>query len=254
MNIRPSMKKFASGAKMISDLGFRNSDLAGDYRLQAAGYRKGFSLLGFSHGGWWEGFENVKENRILNFRFLILDLGKRLCAPLSAISHILSPAPRLVGMVSLLGILSSGAWAQVTVTRTTSVGQAVPDKDKGYLLSSISIQNPGISVIQSVTATVNLSSADNSRPMVLGHHVSTLTHGSGAGAASVYLFNRPNSTASSLNGTYTFDSEFEEAVGDRLQATGGSAFRTRCSTRAIWGRRTGLPRGRTTRAERGRSA
>jgi hypothetical protein len=39
MNIRPSMKKFASGAKMISDLGFRNSDLGGDYRLQAIGYR-----------------------------------------------------------------------------------------------------------------------------------------------------------------------------------------------------------------------
>ena len=96
MNIQPSMKKFARGAMGISDLGFRNSDLGRGCGRQAAGYRKGFSLLGFSHGGWWEGFENVKENRILNFRFLILDLGKRLCAPLSAISHILSPAPAIV--------------------------------------------------------------------------------------------------------------------------------------------------------------
>jgi autotransporter-associated beta strand protein len=52
--------------------------------------------------------------------------------------------------------------------------------------------------------------------MVLGHYVSTLTHGSGSGAASAYLFNRPNSTASSLSGSYTFETEFNGEWGSNI--------------------------------------
>jgi autotransporter-associated beta strand protein len=115
-----------------------------------------------------------------------------------------------VGMVSLLGILSSGAWAQVTVTRSWNMGTNGVISDRGQYVSAIAVADAGLSSITAASATVNLSSVDNSRPMVLGHYVGTLTHGTASeNERMAYLFNRPNSTASSLSATYNFSGDFD---------------------------------------------
>ena len=142
-------------------------------------------------------FPSEKRKSLVNFGISIANVGLR---------KVLAAT-----VIAVLGLTGSLGHAQISVTKTTAVNQVVADRTA--VVSSISIGNPGISAIQSVTAQISLSSSDNSRPMVLGHYVSTLTHGTGNGATSDYLFNQPISSASSLNGTYTFESSFDGPWG-----------------------------------------
>jgi hypothetical protein len=167
-----SERKFARRAIVNSDFGMRNSDLAKDYRLQVIGY-KGI---------------------------------------LSAISHILSPAPRLLVLISLLGILSSGAWAQVSVQYATNPAATIPDR--GQYVSTLTIANAGIAEITGVSANVVLTSPSATNPMWLGDMFASLTHGTASESertATVfdYFTSNPNNSATSLSASYDFPAQFD---------------------------------------------
>jgi len=155
---------------------------------------------------------------IMNLSLLLKSRTSRMASKLS-----------LVLCAVLLG--QGVSQAQITVTRNTAVNQAIADRTVAS--STISIANAGIQTIDLVEASLSLSSVNSASPMVLGHYVATLTHGSASDLpiTTVNLLSRSSSRASSLNGSYSFDTAFDGnwgsntwsvVVGDEVKG-GGTA-------------------------------
>ena len=152
---------------------------------------------------------------ILDFGCLIFYLGKRPFDFPSAISYILSPARRLgtyAVVVANLGLVAPGAHAQLIIERTMNVGASIPDR--GQYVSTILWTDAGLSSIRRVSLDLALSSPGATNPMWLGDMVATLTHGTASETertATVfdYFGGDPDNSATSLVGSYHFESQFD---------------------------------------------
>ena len=123
---------------------------------------------------------------------------------------------RFTGLLFAVLSVSEFASADLYIERTVSLNQLVPDR--GQLVSSIDWPIAVLDAITSVSVNLKLSSNSESDPMWLGDLTSSLTHGTAGEAERVAtLFSRPGVTgsnpfgdsASSLDQTYTFASQFD---------------------------------------------
>jgi len=110
----------------------------------------------------------------------------------------------------LLGVLvvsvSSGSAQTVTAEKTVTVGKNVPDN--GTLRSGLTWTTSGISLIDSVAVTLNMSSPFNSNPINLGDLSASLRHGaSGESYRTGSLFSA--GSMSSLTQTFTQGTSFD---------------------------------------------
>jgi autotransporter-associated beta strand protein len=151
----------------------------------------------------------------LDFGCLIFYLGKRHFDFLSAISYILSPARRLgtyAVVVATLGLVAPGAYAQLIIERTVNVGVVIPDR--GQYVSTILWDHGGLTSISRVSVDLTLSSPSVTNPMWLGDMFASLTHGTASEterAATVfdYFGGDPDNSATSLVGSYHFETQFD---------------------------------------------
>lgn len=117
------------------------------------------------------------------------------------LKSLLSPSGRGGVGVVLLGILGMAAplQAQITVNRTITVNQNVPDR--GQYVSTLQIADAGIATINDVNIGLNLGSASGST-MRLGQLYSTLTVGTASeGSRTAVLLNRPGVSSTSAFGS-----------------------------------------------------
>jgi autotransporter-associated beta strand protein len=128
--------------------------------------------------------------------------------------RILQAAGLLAGVA-----LAERASADLLLERVIDVNQLIPDR--GQYVSSIVWPVVGITSITSVKVNLQLSSPNASNPMWLGDMVASLTYGVASEDERVgVLFNRPGvtqqdpwgSSASSLNQSYSFATEFDGSL------------------------------------------
>ena len=91
----------------------------------------------------------------------------------SAICQLPSSAPHWSALVFLLAVLNCGAYAQLIIERTVAVNQTIADR--GQYVSTITWANTGLSSISRAAISFSFSSADVTRPMILGQFYGSLT-------------------------------------------------------------------------------
>ena len=106
----------------------------------------------------------------------------------------------------LVALISSGSAQTVTAEKTVTVGKNV--LDNGTLLSGMTWTNSGITLIDSVAVTLNMSSPFNSNPINLGDLSASLRHGaSGESYRTGSLFSA--GSMNSLAQTFTQGTSFD---------------------------------------------
>jgi hypothetical protein len=135
----------------------------------------------------------------------------------------------------ILGLVAPvPAKAQLIIERTVTVNQMIPDR--GQYVSTLVWENAGLSSISQVAVDLALSSPSATNPMWLGDMFASLTHGTASEserAATVfnYFGSDPDNSATTLNHSFTFESQFNGAwlasnkwsllVADRAQGGAG---------------------------------
>jgi hypothetical protein len=152
----------------------------------------------------------------------------------SAICQLPFPAPHWSALVLLLAVVNCGAYAQLIIERTVTVNQMIPDR--GQYVSTLVWENAGLSSISQVAVDLALSSPSATNPMWLGDMFASLTHGTASemervGTVFNYFGSDPDNSATTLNHSFTFESQFNGAwlasnkwsllVADRAQGGTG---------------------------------
>jgi len=140
----------------------------------------------------------------------------------------------LLAGLALLGVASAKA-QEVTLLRSVSVNQEIPDRGQYVSMSLLDLANAGMAGITDVNVNLSLSSLNESSPMRLGQIYASLTYGvASEDERMVVLLNRPGVTDSNAFGSrlsslnVTFDDSvatniFNVASGTaRYQADGRS--------------------------------
>jgi hypothetical protein len=134
-------------------------------------------------------------------------------------------AALLAGLV-FLGVASAKA-QEVTLLRSVSLNQEIPDRGQYVSMSLLDLANAGMASITDVNVNLSLSSLNQNNPMWLGQVYASLTYGvASEGVRTAVLLNRPavtntdafGSSLSSLN--VTFDDSAETNIFDVASGTG----------------------------------
>ena len=123
----------------------------------------------------------------------------------------ISPRSKAGSVKVTLGVILAGlmclaplATAQITVSRTVTVGANIPDYTTALpsLVSTITITNSGMSSITDVKASLVLSSPNSNNVMRVGQIYASLTHGTALEEERVaVLLNRPGVSSSNSFGS-----------------------------------------------------
>jgi hypothetical protein len=132
----------------------------------------------------------------------------------------------LLAGLAFLGVASANA-QEVTLLRSVSVNQEIPDRGQYVSVSLLDLANAGMESITDVNVNLSLSSPTQNNPMWLGQVYASLTYGvASEGVRTAVLLNRPGvnstdafgSSLSSLN--VTFDDSAETNIFDVASGTG----------------------------------
>jgi len=132
----------------------------------------------------------------------------------------------LLAGLAFLGVASAKA-QEVTLLRSVSVNQEIPDRGQYVSVSLLDLANSGMASITDVNVNLSLSSLNQNNPMWLGQVYASLTYGvASEGVRTAVLLNRPGvtntdafgSSLSSLN--VTFDDSAETNIFDVASGTG----------------------------------
>jgi autotransporter-associated beta strand protein len=132
----------------------------------------------------------------------------------------------LLAGLAFLGVASAKA-QEVTLLRSVSVNQEIPDRGQYVSVSLLDLANAGMESITDVNVNLSLSSPTQNNPMWLGQVYASLTYGvASEGVRTAVLLNRPGvnstdafgSSLSSLN--VTFDDSAETNIFDVASGTG----------------------------------
>ena len=132
----------------------------------------------------------------------------------------------LLAGLAFLGVASANA-QEVTLLRSVSVNQEIPDRGQYVSMSLLDLANSGMASITDVNVNLSLSSLNQNNPMWLGQVYASLTYGvASEGVRTAVLLNRPGvtntdafgSSLSSLN--VTFDDSAETNIFDVASGTG----------------------------------
>ena len=129
---------------------------------------------------------------------------------------------------------SPGAHAQLIVERTVIVGQAVADR--GQYVSALVWTNAGLSSISQAMVSLWFTSADPTRPMILGQFYGSLTHGTASEEErTAALFSPTNPMGSStpgfivenrLDGPWLISNTWSLLVADQVKGGGSAVWNT----------------------------
>ena len=112
----------------------------------------------------------------------------------------------------LLGVfVAPGARAQLIIERTVAVNQTIADR--GQYVSTIVWANTGLSSISRAAISFSFSSADVTRPMILGQFYGSLTYGTASEEERMAQLFSPTNALSGFTPTYTVESALD---GPRL--------------------------------------
>ncbi|NCZ97335.1 hypothetical protein EBZ02_09375, partial [bacterium] len=115
-------------------------------------------------------------------------------------------------LLCLLGVfVAPGARAQLIIERTVAVNQTITDR--GQYVSTIVWANTGLSSISRVAISFSFSSADVTRPMILGQFYGSLTYGTASEEERMAQLFSPTNALSGFTPTYTVESALD---GPRL--------------------------------------